>query len=127
MRAHLPVSIQGYEVYKHYDRIMMKRVMSIFASMPLKIRTMHWCAGSPSSALFLVLPELKFMLGKHLRQHLIIHSLSTPQLVAEFTKKGIDARGDVLLRGNYENDELLQRFWEEIKEREQYERDSDLD
>ena len=65
------------------------------------------------------------MLGKHLRQHLIIHSLSTPQLVAEFKKKGIDARVDVLLRGNYEYDELLQRFWEEIKEREQYERDSD--
>lgn len=96
----------------------MKRIMATYHSMPLKIRAIHWCAGSPTSALFVVLPELKFLLGHYLRHRLLLHSLSPDELIQEFQRCGIHEIVNLLVRGNYDEEESLQRRWDGIRAQE---------
>jgi hypothetical protein len=65
--------LQGYDLYKHFDRILSKNAIQIMNCMPARPRAVHICTGSGKSVMELVLPVLKQMGGREFRLRTNLH------------------------------------------------------
>lgn len=52
---------QGFDLYRHFDRILMKRVAKMSLVVPLIFRSCHVITGSGQSVVSLILPIMKQM------------------------------------------------------------------
>lgn len=74
-----------------YDRILTKRQVAIIDSLPLKVKAIHICTGPGSSVVSLILPTVKAIATKWMRQRIVLHADSNQQIVNELVRKyGID-------------------------------------
>ena len=94
------VNMREYELYSHYNRKFSKEVAALHAALPAKVVTVHAVMRARHEALRkLVLPVLKWIFGKRLRQRLITHSGHDRQIVQEFEDFGIHAHSMTSLLG----------------------------
>ena len=52
---------QGFDLYRHFDRILMKKVAKLPTGMPMSFRGSHVITGSGKSVVSLILPIMKQM------------------------------------------------------------------
>jgi hypothetical protein len=73
--SHVPrlLLLQGFDIYKHFDRMLTKNVMMLMECLPVKIKAAHACLGSGKVVFELVHPVLKQIVGKQFRLHTNIH------------------------------------------------------
>jgi hypothetical protein len=64
---------QGYDIYKHFDKILMKNLVVMTSCFPVKAKAMHMCMGSGKLLLGVLKPLLKQMAGKDNRLHIYTH------------------------------------------------------
>mmetsp|Transcript_30075 Transcript_30075/g.49929 ORF Transcript_30075/g.49929 Transcript_30075/m.49929 type:complete len:410 (-) Transcript_30075:81-1310(-) len=87
------VVVCNYKYYDaaHFDRKGFKRRMEMINHcLPIKVAAMHFCYGNRKSALELVLPSMKQLMGPSLRQRLCLHvGCSQAILTESLAKYGI--------------------------------------
>jgi hypothetical protein len=67
----------------HFDRKNFKCQMEMINHcLPIRLAAMHYCYGSRKSALDLVLPSMKLLMGQDLRQRLCLH-IGSGQTIAD--------------------------------------------
>jgi len=95
------VGAVGYDIYRHFDRILSKRMVSISQCMPMSVRAIHTCYGSGRTVLEIVLPVIKHILGKENRLRFLAHRASSnTELLSQFQSFGLsEAHVDVIHRG----------------------------
>jgi hypothetical protein len=86
----LLVNMRGYDLYQHFDRIMTKHVLLICDSLPISIKSAHFCTGSGKSVVSLVLPVLKHMYGRERRLRLNVHSGSDREVTSQLGDYGLN-------------------------------------
>jgi hypothetical protein len=64
---------QGFDIYKHFDRILTKNMMMLAECLPVKVKAAHVCTGSGKAVFELVNPVLKHMVGRVVRLQRIMH------------------------------------------------------
>jgi hypothetical protein len=69
----LPLLLQGFDIYKHFDRMLTKGLHMVTKCVPLKMKAMHVFTGSGKTVLEQVFPVLKQIIGKELRLLTNIH------------------------------------------------------
>lgn len=84
---------RSYDLYKHYDRILMKRSAAIVSSLPMKLKAARAITGSGSSVLSILFPMFKAILGKHIRHRLFLHAGSNRELIEVLVAHGVDRTG----------------------------------
>jgi hypothetical protein len=80
---------QGYNLYKHFERLLTRNNFLSLSSAPVKVRALHMCTGSGKGVMDLVLPVLKQMAGKNLRLCLHLHSGSDNELLSRLEDFGL--------------------------------------
>jgi len=61
-------------MYRHFDRILIRRFVSIVSSLPMQIRTFHGMTGPDASAFGLTLPMVLAIPGLHIRHRFVLHA-----------------------------------------------------
>lgn len=77
-------------MYKHFDRIMNRKLLKILAGIPCKTRALHFFTGSGKSVLTLIFPIIRQMAGKDLRHRFHIHAGSNSDILADVESFGLD-------------------------------------
>lgn len=86
----LLVNMRGYDLYQHFDRILTKQTLLVFDSLPITIKSAHFCTGSGKSVVSLVLPVLKHMYGRERRLRLSVHSGSDREVSTRLGDYGLN-------------------------------------
>ena len=81
---------RGFDMYKHYDRILTKRNCATMVALPMKVRTVHILLGSTSSVFSMLLPTVKVIMGPSIRHRLKFHQGTNKELVTVLVDNGID-------------------------------------
>jgi hypothetical protein len=82
---------RGFDLYRHFDRILMKKVLKMTEAFPYLVRGFHMITGSGRSVLGLVLPVLKQVIGQVYRHRLRVHAGSDKEIVDRLSDYGIIA------------------------------------
>jgi hypothetical protein len=80
---------RGFDLYRHFDRILMKKVLKMTDALPFFVRGFHIITGSGRSVLGLVLPVLKQVIGQAYRHRLRVHAGSDKEIVDRLSDYGI--------------------------------------
>ena len=85
---------KDYELFMHYDRAFVKDVAAIHKAIPGKIVACHGVVRVKHDVFRkIILPVIKFILGKRWRQHLVIHSGPDRRVLQELCAFGISEEG----------------------------------
>jgi hypothetical protein len=72
--SHAPHLLQGFDVYKHFDRILTKKMILLKTCMPAKIKAVHVCLTESGKCIYeFVAPVLKYIVGQDYRLHMTLH------------------------------------------------------
>jgi hypothetical protein len=81
-------NMRGADIYKHFDRILMKRLVAMMSFLPIKLCALHDYASSHSGSCHVyqkvLLPVVRNLLGKRLRHRLVVHNGSNLLLQDQF-------------------------------------------
>ena len=103
----------------HFDRILMKRMLGMYDTIPILFRAVHICTGSGASVVSLVLPVIKHMMGRRIRHRVILHAGSDTEIVQRMELYGLEKRNiPSILGGNFTRADF--DAW--LKDRQQFER-----
>jgi hypothetical protein len=102
-------SIQGYDLYKHFDRLLTKQssVLTI-ECMPIKMRAEHLLAGSANGVMSLVLPVMKHVVAKELRLRMVVHSGTDSKILDSIKPYGLSSKNvSHALGGDFKHSDFL--------------------
>jgi hypothetical protein len=114
------VLLQGYDLYKHFDRILTKQLtILIHDCMPCNIKATHALAGSANGVMSLVMPVLKAIISKALRLRMVFHLGSDAAVLESIKSYGLSSQNlsHVIAGGDFKHDDFL-AWLEERKEEE---------
>ena len=82
---------QGYDLYRHYDRILSKQGWAISRCVPAEFKAVHVCQGPAERSLFhqVAMPMLKHTAGRNARLRTKIHTGTQFQVLKEFATYGL--------------------------------------
>jgi hypothetical protein len=75
-------------MFRHWDRRLSKKLVNVLRVFP-NPRAVHVCTGSGRAMLGVILPIAKYVMGRHLRLRLVIHSGSDNDLLDGFERYGL--------------------------------------
>jgi len=118
-RISLSALDKGFDLYMHFDRILMKRMLDIDNAIPMCTRAIHLCTGSGVSVLSLVAPVIKHLMGRRLRHRMVLHAGSDTEINQQMELYGLQKNNiPSILGGSF----TLSDFDVWLKERKQFER-----
>lgn len=79
-------------MYRQFDRKLLKLFVAIDSSLPMKLRTLHVCANASATSVFsLLLPTVKAIATRFIRQRIVFHAGNDEVLSRELVELyGID-------------------------------------
>ena len=114
------LALQGYDLYKHFDRLLTKQSSVItIECMPIKMKAEHLLAGSANGVMSLVLPVMKHVVAKELRLRMVVHSGTDGKILESIKPYGLSSKNvSHTLGGDYKHSDFVE--W--LEERKQHER-----
>jgi hypothetical protein len=123
----IPLSLsnkQGYDLYKHFDRLMSKHLAIIFLHcMPMKIKAFHLLTGSADGVMSLILPSMKQVVGKECRLRMKVHSGNDDKMLESLKPYGLTSRHlSDTLGGEFKYDDFVEWLerWKGTHERKDF-------
>lgn len=113
---------KAFDLYKHFDRILIKKDFKSIECMPCELKCLHYCSGPGSSVLSIVMPIVKRMMTPHMRLRTVVQSGSDMEILEKLHEYGLqDVHARPLLRGAIYNQEQCAEFLRQqrIKEQQQ--------
>jgi hypothetical protein len=99
---------------------MIKKIIGIIRNGPMRWRVTHLCTGSGRSGLGIILPVLKYMVGRKNRLRFVVHAGSDTELLDQFSDYGlVKVHMSHCVGGSYGRDDFLE--W--VGERQEQERE----
>jgi hypothetical protein len=84
------VNLKGYDMYRHFDRILSRKYAKVRDGMPLQLMAYHGIIGGFGKSVFeLVSPVLKHVQGKDFRLHLVMHTGKDQEIVDRLALYGL--------------------------------------
>lgn len=104
------VNIKGYDLYKHFDRLMSKHIsILLLHSMPMKIKALHLLTGSAEGVMSLVLPSMKQVMGRECRLRMQVHAGNNDKMMESLRPYGLNRRNlSETLGGDFKYDDFLE-------------------
>jgi hypothetical protein len=104
-------TLQGFDIYKHMDLGGMKKLINCYtACMPLlHLRAVHFFCGRSTTLLSMALPAFKFIMGRQVRDRLIIHggSRSDSNYTTDLKQYGLKLENlSTIIGGGFNNSDL---------------------
>lgn len=104
------VNVRLMDLYKHFDRIQTKMLLTISRAFPMHARAIHICAGSGASVVNLILPVVKVMMGRDIRLRSLLHAGPDSEVLARVRQYGLTKEQvQYLSKGSQHEEEM--RVW----------------
>lgn len=100
-RGHvLIVNVRSFDLYKHYDRMLIKQHKTLADAIPSKVKATHCFGGSETSVYSqVVAPADNFVIGRYLRLRQIVHQGTDQEVIQKLGPYGLGRPHIIVERG----------------------------